>query len=82
MFLATGSTDDVIRIYYMGSGNPEKKAELNSHTVGASFLITAASCLLFSGVTEYDASFDTFVVFRTKLTASSSVIQENGTFVF
>ncbi|XP_060731875.1 bromodomain and WD repeat-containing protein 3 isoform X2 [Tachysurus vachellii] len=32
MFLATGSTDDVIRIYYMGSGNPEKKAELNSHT--------------------------------------------------
>ncbi|XP_060761728.1 bromodomain and WD repeat-containing protein 3 isoform X2 [Neoarius graeffei] len=32
MFLATGSTDDVIRIYYVGSGNPEKIAELNSHT--------------------------------------------------
>ncbi|KAG7319574.1 hypothetical protein KOW79_016717 [Hemibagrus wyckioides] len=32
MFLATGSTDDVIRIYYMGSGSPEKIAELNSHT--------------------------------------------------
>ncbi|XP_051963108.1 bromodomain and WD repeat-containing protein 3-like isoform X2 [Xyrauchen texanus] len=32
MFLATGSTDDVIRIYYMGSGSPEKLAELDSHT--------------------------------------------------
>ncbi|XP_051534909.1 bromodomain and WD repeat-containing protein 3 [Myxocyprinus asiaticus] len=32
MFLATGSTDDVIRIYYLGSGSPEKLAELNSHT--------------------------------------------------
>lgn len=33
MFLATGSTDDVIRIYYLGSGGPEKLAELDSHTV-------------------------------------------------
>ncbi|XP_056612929.1 bromodomain and WD repeat-containing protein 3 [Triplophysa dalaica] len=32
MFLATGSTDDVIRIYYLGSGGPEKLAELDSHT--------------------------------------------------
>ncbi|XP_034170541.2 bromodomain and WD repeat-containing protein 3 isoform X3 [Pangasianodon hypophthalmus] len=32
MFLATGSTDDVIRIYYLGNGSPEKIAELNSHT--------------------------------------------------
>ncbi|XP_062843373.1 bromodomain and WD repeat-containing protein 1 isoform X1 [Trichomycterus rosablanca] len=32
MFLATGSTDDVIRIYYLGSGSPEKIAELDSHT--------------------------------------------------
>ncbi|XP_051717573.1 bromodomain and WD repeat-containing protein 3 isoform X1 [Ctenopharyngodon idella] len=32
MFLATGSTDDVIRIYYLGSGCPEKLAELDSHT--------------------------------------------------
>ncbi len=34
MFLATGSTDDVIRIYYMGSGSPEKISELHEHTVG------------------------------------------------
>lgn len=34
MFLATGSTDDVIRIYYLGSGNPEKISELHEHTVG------------------------------------------------
>lgn len=35
MFLVTGSTDDVIRIYYLGSGGPEKLAELDSHTVRA-----------------------------------------------
>uniref|UniRef100_A0AAX7TLA4 Bromo domain-containing protein n=1 Tax=Astatotilapia calliptera TaxID=8154 RepID=A0AAX7TLA4_ASTCA len=29
MFLATGSTDDVIRIYYLGSGSPEKISELH-----------------------------------------------------
>ncbi|XP_041851366.1 bromodomain and WD repeat-containing protein 3 [Melanotaenia boesemani] len=32
MFLATGSTDDVIRIYYVGSGGPEKISELHEHT--------------------------------------------------
>ncbi|XP_060090216.1 bromodomain and WD repeat-containing protein 1 [Heteronotia binoei] len=31
MFLATGSTDHVIRIYYFGSEIPEKIAELESH---------------------------------------------------
>lgn len=33
MFLATGSTDNVIRIYYLGSGSPEKVSELHEHTV-------------------------------------------------
>lgn len=33
MFLATGSTDDVIRIYYLGNGSPEKTSELHEHTV-------------------------------------------------
>ncbi|XP_056229345.1 bromodomain and WD repeat-containing protein 3 [Seriola aureovittata] len=32
MFLATGSTDDVIRIYYLGCGSPEKISELHEHT--------------------------------------------------
>ncbi|XP_037124161.1 bromodomain and WD repeat-containing protein 3 isoform X2 [Syngnathus acus] len=32
IFLATGSTDDVIRIYYVGAGSPEKIAELHEHT--------------------------------------------------
>ncbi|XP_029026546.1 bromodomain and WD repeat-containing protein 3 isoform X2 [Betta splendens] len=32
MFLATGSTDDVIRIYYLGNGSPEKTSELHEHT--------------------------------------------------
>lgn len=33
MFLATGSTDHIIRVYYFGSGQPEKISELESHTV-------------------------------------------------
>ncbi|XP_067852945.1 bromodomain and WD repeat-containing protein 3 isoform X2 [Heptranchias perlo] len=32
MFIATGSTDHVIRVYYLGSGSPEKISELESHT--------------------------------------------------
>ncbi|KAL8181044.1 UNVERIFIED_CONTAM: Bromodomain and WD repeat-containing protein 3, partial [Gekko kuhli] len=32
MFIVTGSTDHVIRIYYLGSETPEKIAELESHT--------------------------------------------------
>ncbi|XP_030059699.1 bromodomain and WD repeat-containing protein 1 isoform X2 [Microcaecilia unicolor] len=32
MFLATGSTDHVIRIYYFGCERPEKIAELEGHT--------------------------------------------------
>ncbi|XP_059824809.1 bromodomain and WD repeat-containing protein 1-like isoform X3 [Hypanus sabinus] len=31
MFLAAGSSDHVIRIYYLGSGTPEKISELESH---------------------------------------------------
>ncbi|KAM4663406.1 bromodomain and WD repeat-containing protein 3 [Discoglossus pictus] len=31
MFIATGSTDHVIRVYYLGTGSPEKIAELESH---------------------------------------------------
>ncbi|XP_063794477.1 bromodomain and WD repeat-containing protein 3 isoform X4 [Pseudophryne corroboree] len=31
MFIVTGSTDHVIRIYYLGSGEPEKIAELEGH---------------------------------------------------
>uniref|UniRef100_A0A8C4RP08 PH-interacting protein n=1 Tax=Erpetoichthys calabaricus TaxID=27687 RepID=A0A8C4RP08_ERPCA len=32
MFLATGSTDHIIRVYFFGSGQPEKISELESHT--------------------------------------------------
>uniref|UniRef100_A0A7N8XXS2 PH-interacting protein n=1 Tax=Mastacembelus armatus TaxID=205130 RepID=A0A7N8XXS2_9TELE len=32
MFLATGSTDHIIRVYYFGSSQPEKISELESHT--------------------------------------------------
>ncbi|XP_058517232.1 PH-interacting protein isoform X3 [Ochotona princeps] len=32
MFLATGSTDHIIRVYFFGSGQPEKISELEFHT--------------------------------------------------
>uniref|UniRef100_A0A671S5D4 PH-interacting protein n=1 Tax=Sinocyclocheilus anshuiensis TaxID=1608454 RepID=A0A671S5D4_9TELE len=32
MFLATGSTDHIIRVYFFGDGQPEKISELESHT--------------------------------------------------
>ena len=55
MFLATGSTDDVIRIYYLGCGNPEKISELDAHTVRVTQVqrntphSRAATCLSQSG---------------------------------
>uniref|UniRef100_A0A8C8C4Q1 Bromo domain-containing protein n=1 Tax=Oncorhynchus tshawytscha TaxID=74940 RepID=A0A8C8C4Q1_ONCTS len=41
MFLATGSTDDVIRIYYLGVGNPEKISELHEHTSSLSWFASS-----------------------------------------
>lgn len=40
MFLATGSTDHVIRMYFFGSETPEKIAELESHAVRKIFKST------------------------------------------
>uniref|UniRef100_A0A8C2GS23 Pleckstrin homology domain interacting protein n=1 Tax=Cyprinus carpio TaxID=7962 RepID=A0A8C2GS23_CYPCA len=39
MFLATGSTDHIIRVYYFGDGQPEKISELESHTVCNAFCV-------------------------------------------
>lgn len=33
MFMATGSTDHMIRVYYLGAETPMKVAELDAHTV-------------------------------------------------
>uniref|UniRef100_A0A8C4THR2 Bromodomain and WD repeat domain containing 3 n=1 Tax=Erpetoichthys calabaricus TaxID=27687 RepID=A0A8C4THR2_ERPCA len=38
MFLVTGSTDHVIRVYYLGLESPEKVADLESHTVCLRFV--------------------------------------------
>ena len=54
MFLATGSTDHIIRVYYFGSGQPEKISELESHTVSLcvslpiSPTVFLSACLLVS----------------------------------
>uniref|UniRef100_A0A671LGD6 PH-interacting protein-like n=1 Tax=Sinocyclocheilus anshuiensis TaxID=1608454 RepID=A0A671LGD6_9TELE len=48
MFLATGSTDHIIRVYYFGNGQPEKISELESHTI--TFLsINLCLCRFVSG---------------------------------
>lgn len=33
MFMATGGTDHMIRVYYLGAETPMKVAELDAHTV-------------------------------------------------
>uniref|UniRef100_A0A8C1N1H6 PH-interacting protein n=1 Tax=Cyprinus carpio TaxID=7962 RepID=A0A8C1N1H6_CYPCA len=43
MFLATGSTDHIIRVYYFGDGQPEKISELESHTVCNAFCVLFVS---------------------------------------
>ena len=44
MFLATGSTDHIIRVYYFGSGQPEKISELESHTVSHHSALSQRLC--------------------------------------
>lgn len=41
MFMATGGTDHMIRVYYLGAETPMKASELDAHTVrnNRSFLI-------------------------------------------
>lgn len=46
MFLATGSTDHIIRVYYFGSGQPEKISELESHTVSQRRALLLIYCLV------------------------------------
>lgn len=47
MFLATGSTDHVIRMYFLGFEEPEKIAELESHTVSIHFFKILQMCSSF-----------------------------------
>lgn len=58
MFLATGSTDHIIRVYYFGSGQPEKISELESHTV---------SLVLMSGLLCKHISSEQIFMFVRKL---------------
>lgn len=52
MFIATGSTDHVIRVYYLGYESPEKVAELEAHSdkvVAVQFCNTGRSLRFVSG---------------------------------
>lgn len=33
MFMATGGTDHMVRVYYLGSDTPMKVSEMDAHTV-------------------------------------------------
>lgn len=74
IFLATGSTDDVIRIYYLGSGSPEKIAELHKHTVRTLVNIVNVNIPLTDNAHVPSGVF----LCRTKLTASSFATQVKG----
>lgn len=50
MFMATGSTDHMIRVYYLGAETPMKVAEMDAHTVkrtGLQLLFLSHSFFLF-----------------------------------
>lgn len=64
MFLATGSTDHVIRMYFLGFEAPEKIAELESHNVSIHvlqscrliliiFLLICSQILLTGGIARF-----------------------------
>lgn len=38
MFMATGGTDHMIRVYYLGADTPMKVSEMDAHTVKKRFL--------------------------------------------
>lgn len=50
MFMATGSTDHMIRVYYIGAETPMKVAEMDAHTVkrtGLQLLLLSDSISVF-----------------------------------
>ena len=70
MFLATGSTDHIIRVYFFGSGQPEKISELEFHTVsigeGTGWVLSQVQ-----PAASYSACCVFFCLNRTKSTVSS-----------
>lgn len=82
MFLATGSTDNVIRIYYLGSGSPEKISELHEHTVrtpqnSLGWLRIHCYSLIYASASNI-SSPNYCSIRRTKWTASSFATQGKG----
>uniref|UniRef100_A0A8C1AD05 Bromodomain and WD repeat domain containing 1 n=1 Tax=Cyprinus carpio carpio TaxID=630221 RepID=A0A8C1AD05_CYPCA len=69
MFLATGSTDDVIRIYFLGFGSPEKLAELDSHTDKVDSIQFCHSGESFGGLESITKTAENF--FKPKVTMVS-----------
>lgn len=82
MFLATGSTDNVIRIYYLGSGSPEKISELHEHTVrtprNSLWWLQVHCYSLIYASTSNIGSPNFCSIHRTKWTASSFATQGKG----
>lgn len=82
MFVATGSTDNVIRIYYLGSGSPEKISELHEHTVrtpqnSLRWLRIHCYSLIYASMSNI-GSPNFCSIQRTKWTASSFATQGKG----
>lgn len=72
MFLTTGSTDHIIRVYYFGSGQPEKISELESHTVSQQkgFLSCLFIYLLMLRVWLWFASYKAWRLIGSSLVSS------------
>lgn len=78
MFLATGSTDHIIRVYYFGSGQPEKISELESHTVSQHSAVSlqrlCVTVTLFQSVRAVTISdFDCMIIAAKKKTHNNDI---------
>lgn len=70
--MATGGTDHMIRVYYLGAETPMKVSEMDAHTVrdktavAASFLLCSIFNLFNQGIDNLSTCFF-LSVFRIKL---------------
>lgn len=81
MFLATGSTDHIIRVYYFGSGQPEKISELESHTVSRRRGSASSFKLVPTTVTAHMVSFAQYFRIKTAVTGGSVLRCTHGCFL-
>lgn len=58
MFMATGGTDHMIRVYYLGADTPMKVSEMDAHTVKKPWIFLFLSVRFSTSVVANDVQCD------------------------